>query len=61
MEDGTVIHMSSTKVKVQVEGARSASVGERLPKTYALPTAFDGWMEFVARDVLPSLEPLLPP
>jgi len=60
MQDGAPVHVSDTKVKVEVEGTLTVAIGKTTKALRELPTVFDMILDSIANDVLPPLEPLLP-
>jgi hypothetical protein len=57
---GTVLHLSPTKVNVQVVGASHIAIGIVDGDLFPFPAVFDAIVGTITHDVLPSLEPLLP-
>lgn len=60
VKNGTPVYISETKVQVEVEGALTVSIGKGMDGLYPFPGGFEMMLDFIANEVLPPLEKLLP-
>lgn len=59
LHNGAAVYTSPKKVNVKVEGEIGIPFGVRHDQGYEFPLTFDMILNFVAREVLPALEPFV--